>query len=396
MKSTMLYLLHTCCMLVCKAACLWICKTCDCTLKQGRMPAQAKANNLTLDAVPPELSDLNLLEIRLISLRIPFMKMVALPCGKQRAIHGPAVNVPTDLHPVCELLPRLPSQAQLVPMKLKRRLCYKGHYMYEYVRPDKVMAALEWLKVNNPLYNDININRNWEDDAAQDDSELWEAVSSSAVRVNEVYSDSSQHDNTNNCVSLQGHIKDTNAGSLQDEGLVDLARESGFSVEDVPQDGNCLFSAVQCQLQLAGVECEHDTLRKQLVDFFEDHPYAHDGSTHLREFIAAPHDSTVQIGSSVDTELADAEDQYVESVEDHDTRMQLRWCRYLQRIGSTAWGDHVALQGLADLLYVDIKVLATMNPNMEPIMSCHRPTRAVLHLGLIGQFHYVSLIPTTA
>ena len=58
--------------------CLWICKTCDCTLKQGRMPAQAKANNLTLDDVPPELSDLNPMEIRLISLRIPFMKMVAL------------------------------------------------------------------------------------------------------------------------------------------------------------------------------------------------------------------------------------------------------------------------------------------------------------------------------
>ena len=31
------------------------------------------------------------------------MKMVALPCGKQRAIHGPAVNVPTDLTPVCTL-----------------------------------------------------------------------------------------------------------------------------------------------------------------------------------------------------------------------------------------------------------------------------------------------------
>lgn len=72
------------------------------------------------------------MEVSLISLRIPFMKMIALPCGKQRAIHGPAGNVPTDLHPVCDLLPRIPSQAQLVPMKLKRELCYKGHYMYEY------------------------------------------------------------------------------------------------------------------------------------------------------------------------------------------------------------------------------------------------------------------------
>ena len=155
----------------------WICKTCHSALKRGVLPAQAKANSLNLDDIPVELSDLNPLEIRLISLRIPFMKMVALPCGKQRAIHGPAVNVPTDLTPVCTLLPRLPSQTQMVPMKLKRKLCYKGHYMYQYVRPAKVLAALQWLKLNNSLYKDIEINSDWVSDAAKDDTELWEALS---------------------------------------------------------------------------------------------------------------------------------------------------------------------------------------------------------------------------
>ena len=48
----------------------------------------------------------------------------------------PAVNGPNDLSPICSLLPKLPSQTQMVPMKLKRKLCYKGHYMYEYVRPE--------------------------------------------------------------------------------------------------------------------------------------------------------------------------------------------------------------------------------------------------------------------
>lgn len=153
---------------------VWICKTCDYTLKRGKMPAQAKANNMDLVDIPAVLSDLNPMEVRLISLRIPFMKMVALPCGKQRAIHGPAVNVPTDLHHVCTLLPRLPSQAQVVPMKIKRKLCYKGHYMYEYVRPAKGLAALEWLKENNPLYGDITINSDWQADAAEDDADLWD------------------------------------------------------------------------------------------------------------------------------------------------------------------------------------------------------------------------------
>ena len=107
------------------------------------MPAQAKANKLDLEDIPVELSNLNALEQQLISLQIPFMKMVALLYGKQWAIHGPAVNVPTDFTPVCTLLPRLSSQAQIVPMKLKRKLCYKGHYMYQYVRPVKVLAALK-------------------------------------------------------------------------------------------------------------------------------------------------------------------------------------------------------------------------------------------------------------
>ena len=92
----------------------WVCKTCDRTLKRGVMPLQAKANGLQLSEIPPELSDLNALELRLICLRLPFMKMVALPSGKQRSIHGPAVNVPSKVDTICNMLPRLPSQSELV------------------------------------------------------------------------------------------------------------------------------------------------------------------------------------------------------------------------------------------------------------------------------------------
>ena len=91
----------------------WVCRTCDRTLKRGNMPLQAKANGLQLS---PELSSLNALELRLICLRVPF---VALPTGKQRSIHGPAVNVPSKVDTICEVLPRLPSQTEMVPLKLK-------------------------------------------------------------------------------------------------------------------------------------------------------------------------------------------------------------------------------------------------------------------------------------
>lgn len=140
------------------------------------------------------------------------------------------------------------------------------------------------------------------------------------------------------------------------------------------------------------MELRQDTVTQQLVDYFEDNPYTHDDCTHLRKFIAAPHDSSNQSDSSADNEPANAKDQFIESVQDFDTHLQLRSCRYLQRIQFTAWGSNV-VQGLADLLHMDIDILSTRNPNMQPVRSHHRPARGV-HLGLIGQFH-VSLVAIT-
>ena len=79
------------------------------------------------------------------------MKMVALPSGKQRSIHGPAVNVPSKVDTLCNVLPRLPCQTELVPIKLKRKLSYPGHYMYDYITPQKPINALQFLKGNNSL-----------------------------------------------------------------------------------------------------------------------------------------------------------------------------------------------------------------------------------------------------
>ena len=96
---------------------------------KGKMPIQAKANGLSLDKVPQELSDLNSLELRLISMCVPFMKMIVLPRGQQHCIHRPAINIPANLSSICDLVPRLPSESQLIPMKWKRKLKYKGHYV---------------------------------------------------------------------------------------------------------------------------------------------------------------------------------------------------------------------------------------------------------------------------
>ena len=43
-------------------------------------------------------------------------------------------------------------------LKLKRKLEFKGHVYFQAVRPQFILQALEWLKINNPLYNNIKID----------------------------------------------------------------------------------------------------------------------------------------------------------------------------------------------------------------------------------------------
>ena len=148
----------------------FICVTCHNNLKRWcpKMQAQGVANGLSLPDVSNELSNLTEIERRLISLHIPFMKILALHrAGSHYKINGPCVNVLTTLSRVCKLLPRLPDEAQLIPMKLKQKIEYKGYHMYGSIRKEVVMNAVKWLKENNEHYKDIELNNLWDDEWMQ-------------------------------------------------------------------------------------------------------------------------------------------------------------------------------------------------------------------------------------
>ena len=76
------------CEYVCADGRQWICRTCNIRLKRGSLPVEAKANDLALPNVPNELCDLKPLELRLVCMRVPFMKLVALPPSKQRCVYS--------------------------------------------------------------------------------------------------------------------------------------------------------------------------------------------------------------------------------------------------------------------------------------------------------------------
>ena len=159
-----------------------------------------------------------------------------------------------------------------------------------------------------------------------------------------------------------------------------------FHCQNVPCDGNSLFTAVKTQLPRIGIQLGEESLRKQLVNYLQHHPYTNDGTTRLRDFIAAPVLSTNAYNAVKD--VVDDEHEYISSIEHDGVCAELRWKKYLQGLELNSWGDHIAVQGLAYMLHVHIHIISINNPDMELIRTSHHTAVGVVHLGLIGQFHY--------
>ena len=125
---------------------------------KGNVPCQAVCNKKCVDELPPELSLLEKLEQILIAQRIVFEKIIVMPKGQQRKIKGAICNVPVECDQTCKILPRPPERSGIIMLKLKRKLEFRGHVYFQAVRPEVVLNALNWLKVNNPFYTNISVD----------------------------------------------------------------------------------------------------------------------------------------------------------------------------------------------------------------------------------------------
>jgi hypothetical protein len=133
-------------------------------MSKGKVPPKAVANNLALDPIPTELKRLNTLERQLIAPRLPFTKIVSLPKGGQKGVKGPVICVPADIQKTRDALPRAMNDSQIVGVKLKRKLEYRGHVAYKMVNISHVETAFEKLKaLRNPVYENVSFNATWAD-----------------------------------------------------------------------------------------------------------------------------------------------------------------------------------------------------------------------------------------
>ena len=121
----------------------YLCSTCKGSLLKGNIPAMAVANGLALNH--PDRPKLTELEMSLIAHQINFQKMVLLPKSRMAAGKGRMISIPippSDIMSTVKQLPRLPTEAGLIPIKLKRKKEYKNHEKQEQIRPEQIFLAL--------------------------------------------------------------------------------------------------------------------------------------------------------------------------------------------------------------------------------------------------------------
>ena len=135
----------------------YICNMWHLKVTKGKIPCQGVCNKLLIDEVPSELEALRKLESVLIAQRLVFQKIIVMSKGQQRKIKGTICNVPINCEMVCNSLPRPSEQSGVILLKLKRKLKYSGHQYCEAVRPEFLHRALEFLKENNELYQNVEI-----------------------------------------------------------------------------------------------------------------------------------------------------------------------------------------------------------------------------------------------
>ncbi|XP_061170324.1 uncharacterized protein LOC133179634 [Saccostrea echinata] len=201
----------------------WICNTCYSSIREGKVPKLSVLNGMIW---PPKPRELNLfpLEERLISLRIPFMQIRELPRGGQYSVKGNVVNVPVDIQPTVNSLPRKMDENITVPVKLKKRLCYQKCDYHENVRPAKVLMALHWLLNNSDFYKNANINvdENWFQEITSSANEIiQELVQTQTRRDQNIDNIETDYDDDEFC-EVDGVGRDGNCDTLLDDASRDM------------------------------------------------------------------------------------------------------------------------------------------------------------------------------
>ncbi|WAR02670.1 PIF1-like protein, partial [Mya arenaria] len=155
--------------------------------------------------------------------------------------HGQrVVNVPIEPEESVSVLPRVASPDSMVLVKVKRKLEYRGHAYKQNVHPNRVKDALHVLKhsLKNPLYSDVVVDNDWEQNSANSDENLWNALISL----------SSDQDENNNLTEKTGDEAIQEEQESEEEEEDERSKLSGLQFntclqpKDITTDANLILN----------------------------------------------------------------------------------------------------------------------------------------------------------
>ena len=143
----------------------YVCKKCLTDLRKKKLPSCSVMNGLRLHETDKELKEQNLmltdLEAAMVSPVIIFNMITLLPKSRWSSLHNQSVLVPIDPDKINQTLgkmPRTPSEAGLVPIKLKRKEAYANDHCSQLVNPSKLFKFVQKMNDNgNPFYQDVGV-----------------------------------------------------------------------------------------------------------------------------------------------------------------------------------------------------------------------------------------------
>jgi hypothetical protein len=142
-------------------------KCCRCENQKGRytfchenktLPTWINNRNTVMYTIPRELQNLTIAEKLLIQRVSPLVPVIHVKNGSL-GIRGHVVSFFQDISGICNELPKIPADVSLVKVIRSGTTATGENISRSFtVNRNRVLAALHWLKRNNPLYNDIIIN----------------------------------------------------------------------------------------------------------------------------------------------------------------------------------------------------------------------------------------------
>lgn len=163
-----------------------VCVTCKSSVHKNKIPTlSAACNNLDTGEIPFELQNLNLIEKRLISQVGNFFTLILLPGFPvgQYGEKGYVIHFPVDKSKICEQLQSFCDSSKkmaIVSCSCQGRLSSPKLFSIS-----KVCKALQWLKINNPLYFDISVPQySVQNETGNMDNENFNPIEMSAISLN--------------------------------------------------------------------------------------------------------------------------------------------------------------------------------------------------------------------